>query len=205
MTLLGQQELLTPAPRRRLIVQEGRTAWWGVDSSTLRVAIAGVAVGAEGYVSRWVRTESFPPLQGPARLSAIYRLTFARVQSLATCVTWPGVVFIEQPSGSNQEVNLPLIYAVGVIQAAVHDALVDVTGAAPEFDYCTASWWKKRACGRGNLYKPTKKKLGRMPAFEDYGVAVWARENGYTGSSWDEADAWGIAEAARREVLLEVR
>jgi hypothetical protein len=31
---------------------------------------------------------------------------------------------------------------------------------------------------------------------------TWARENGYTGLSWDEADAWGIAEAARREVEL---
>jgi hypothetical protein len=62
--------------------------------------------------------------------------------------------------------------------------------------------WKKAATGYGAHYKPTKKKLGRTPVFEDYAVARWARENGYEGSSWDECDALGIAEAARREVAL---
>jgi hypothetical protein len=52
---------------------------------------------------------------------------------------------------------------------------------------------------RGNLYKPK-----RGHTFE-YGVLTWARQNGYAGCSWDEADAWGIAEAARREVALEER
>jgi hypothetical protein len=33
----------------------------------------------------------------------------------------------------------------------------------------------------------------------------WARLNGYTGASWDEADALGIAEAARRDTALEER
>jgi hypothetical protein len=67
------------------------------------------------------------------------------------------------------------------------------------------SSWKKLAVGRGNVYKPTSKKLGRRPEFLDYGVAQWAAQNGYEGHSWDESDALGIAEAGRRLVTLEAR
>jgi hypothetical protein len=63
---------------------------------------------------------------------------------------------------------------------------------------CTSSWWKKRGCGWGAIYKPKR-------VTEEYGVLTWARQNGYEGASWDEADAWGIAEAARREVALDER
>jgi hypothetical protein len=197
MTLLGQQELLMPAPRRRLIVPMAHEAWWGVDPSTKRVAIAGCAINFDGGVDRWVKTESFPPLEGAGRLSAIYELTRAKVASLAACCPWPGIVIVEHPGGAQR--NWPLFHAIGVTILAVHDGLRLVTGTSVQIEGMPPDRWKKIACGRGGIWKP-KPGDGR-----EYGVLTWARENGYTGSSWDEADAMGIAEAARREVLLEVR
>jgi hypothetical protein len=98
---------------------------------------------------------------------------------------------VEQPSGKSENPNLS--YAVGVVLAAVYDGLREAYGRAVALETVVSGHWKKVACGRGNVYKPTKKALGRSPLFEDYGVAVWARENGYDGTSWDECDALGIA------------
>jgi hypothetical protein len=189
MSQLGQQELMEAGPRRRIIVPEGHGAWYGVDPSTLRVSVAFVAQdGARG-----VATCPFPRAEGPERLAEIYTHTRQFWWRLMQA-GWPtpGLVMVEQPSGKMENPNLS--YAVGVILAAtwagVHDSF---DGGAIET--CTSSWWKKRACGRGNIYKPKKRA-------EEYEVVTWARENGYTGISWDEADAWGIAEAARREVEL---
>lgn len=203
MTMLAQQELMEPTPTRRIIVPTGRTGIWGVDPSSTRVAIAWIdtVTGARG-----VRIVPFAGLMGAARLAEIERVTQEFVDEiLENGAPAPGLVLCEQPSGSNQSVNLPLIMAVGVIQAAVYAALARCLGSPVVVETITSSWWKKRACGRGDIYKPTKKKLGRPTVFMDYGVAVWARENGYDGLSWDEADAWGIAEAARRDVTLEQR
>lgn len=192
-TLLAQQELLTPPPARRLIVPEGRAAHWGVDPSTKRVAIACVTSDTKRVASC-----SFPDLTGGARLAAIWNGTREFVISLLER-GWPapGLVWVEQPSGKTT--NPQLSYAVGVIQAAVCDA------TACPLETIESSSWKKTACGRGNIYKPTRKQLGRTPAFADYGVAVWAQSNGYRGNSWDEADALGIAVAAQRTVALEAR
>lgn len=200
MTLLAQQELLEPTPQRRIIVPPGHGAWWGVDPSTLRVAVAYVT--REG--ARAVRTASFPQIEGPARLSAIYAETRRFVaEDLGTFFPPPGLVLVEQPSGKSENPNLS--YAVGVTLAALHDGLRVAYMRGAVIETIPSSSWKKAGCGHGNLWKPTKKKLGRTPVFEDYGVAVWARENGYAGSSWDDADAWGIAEAARRTVALDER
>lgn len=199
MALLGQQELLEAGPVRRVIVPAGHRAWWGVDGSTLRIALACLSRRSDGVLDRWVKTQPFAPVEGAARLSEIYVVTRRFIAGVATCSTWPGIVMVEQPSGSKQSVNLPLIYAVGVMTTAIYDALVDVTGVAPRMESCTASWWKARACGKGNIYKP---KRGDP---SEYGVLTWARANGYAGSSWDECDALGIAEAARREVALDER
>jgi hypothetical protein len=191
VTLLGQQELMTLPPRRRLIAPPGCATHWGVDPSTVRLSIAWVRdTGVRGVV-----TDSHLDLKGASRLHAIYETT----RRLAVLAPHPGLVLVEQPSGKFD--NLELVFAVGATLAGLASAL----GPRVTIETCTSSWWKKRACGRGNIYKPTRKSLGRKPEYEDYGVAVWARENGYAGSLWDEADAWGIAEAARREVLLEER
>lgn len=202
MSLLEQQELIEAPPRRRLVVAEGHTAYWGLDPSTLRVVIAGVATGEAGPV-RWVRTEPFAKTDGVARLGEIHGVTYETVRALARVSTPPGLVMVEQPSGKID--NPQLVYAVGVIQAAVWTALRDSFGQPVRVETCTSSWWKARACGRGNISK-THRVPGRarpVPVpLEEYGVLVWARQNGYAGSSWDEADAWGVAEAARREVEL---
>ena len=185
-TLLAQQELLTPPPARRLIVPEGRVAHWGCDPSTKRVSVAAVTSDTTR-----VATCSFPALDGGARLAAIWNGTreFA-VSLLERGWPAPGLVWVEQPSGKTT--NPQLSYAVGVIQAALCDAL-----GCPLETIESASW-KKRAVGRGNIFKPKSVR-------EPYGVLTWAQSNGYRGSSWDEADALGIAVAAQRTVALEPR
>ena len=79
-------------------------------------------------------------------------------------------------------------------------------------DACSPSWenlidgqinLKDRWAGKLGFTDPETKKPWKDR--ERYGVLRWARENGYTGSSWDEADALGIAEAGRRLVTLEAR
>jgi hypothetical protein len=177
--MLEQQELMEPAPSRRIIVPKGHGAWYGVDPSTLRLSAAFVT--REG--ARGVSTVPFPRAEGPERLAVIYTHTRQFWWREIGRASWK----MENPN---------LSYAVGVILAATWAAMDVFDGAAVET--CTSSWWKKRACGRGDIYKPKKRA-------EDYGVVTWARANGYTGLSWDEADAWAIAEAARRTVALEER
>jgi hypothetical protein len=198
---LGQQSLLEVPPERRVIVSQGFTAHWGVDSSTRGVSVAHVAAdGAWG-----VRSATFAPLEGPHRLSDIYAETRRLVAPLRDLYSWPlpGLVLFEQASGAHD--NPPLLYALGAIQAAVWDGL-GTLAPATRMEMVPSATWKKRATGRGDVYKPTKKKLGRRPVFEDYGVAVWARDElGYAGDSWDECDALGMAVAGRRLVTLEER
>lgn len=190
---LGQGELLEGGPSRRLIVAPGDSAWWGVDPSTLRVSVA--SVSSEGV--RGVSTVSFPSLKGVGRLGRVYSLTRGSARELAEVVR-PGVIVVEQPSGKVQ--NLQLTYAVGVIMAAL-------AGAAPWAQLVTVNsmTWKSVACGHGHIYKPKKERGSAAPVPEAYGVLPWARSMGYVGSSWDEADAWGIADYARRMFLLEER
>jgi hypothetical protein len=193
--MLEQQELVEPGPVRRLQVAPGYTAIWGVDPSTVRLAVAGV----EPDGRRWVETLVFSGCDGAQRLSRIYDETKRWAHAWGATRSFPGLVHVEQPSGKTP--NPELLYAVGVIMAAIYDGLY-ISGAPVRMETVSSAHWKKVACGRGNLYKPTRKLLGRTPVFEDYAVARWARLNGYVGNSWDAADAWGIAEAARREIAL---
>jgi hypothetical protein len=197
MALLAQQELLEVPPARRLIVPRGHGAWWGVDPGTQRVAVACAADGPSGPVYT-ARTASFPSLEGGARLSVIRAETERFVAGLLA-EGWPrpGIVFMEQPSG--KQPNPPLSYATGVVIAAVYDAVRTVTTHPVRIETVASSAWKKRSCGNGGLRKP------RPGSGLQYPVLVWARNQGYTGASWDEADALGIAEAARRTVALEQR
>jgi hypothetical protein len=174
---------MVPEPPRRLIVRRGMSAHWGVDPSTLRIAVA---------CGNKVAIHSFPRTEGLARLADIYQSTTEFMEDIAGDFPAPGFVLVEQPSGKT--INLELTYAVGVIVAAMQAALPGV-----HFETVVSSSWKRIACGRGDIYKPKKGDDW------EYGVLRWARENGYEGSSWDEADALGIAEAARRLVTLEER
>lgn len=198
--LLAQQTLLDRPPSRRIIVPAGHSAWWGADPAVGRLSVA--VATAEG--PRAALTASFGDLRSGARLAHIWRETGLFVAGLVRD-GWPvpGLVWVEQPSG--QRTVPELLYAVGVIQGAIYDALQLVTGHGVLVETVPSSSWKKAACGSGAIRKPTRKALGRAVRFEDYGVARWAAANGYRGSSWDEADALGIADAARRTVALDER
>jgi Holliday junction resolvasome RuvABC endonuclease subunit len=190
MTLLAQQELLPPEPRKT-IVSEAR-AWWGVDPGTKRVAIGSVTEDGERSV---VMREIPKNLMGAARLREIHQIVedmLLRALHFDESLPHPGYILVEQPSGKH--VNHSLQFAVGVVIAAIAEVLPNV-----EVGLIDPQSWKKSACGRGNLYKPGPK---MRAAGAKYEVLVWANENGYDGSSWDEADALGIAEAARRRVAL---
>jgi hypothetical protein len=139
-----------------------------------------------------VSTVSFPSGEGGERLAAIHRLTRLLARDLCETVGYPGVVVVEQPSGKTP--NPQLVYACGVIQAALVEACAPV-----HLETVASSRWKAIACGKGNIYKP------RSRADGEYGVLTWARTCGYAGGSWDEADAWGIADYARRTFALEER
>lgn len=187
MSPLGQLEAFDPPATRRIIVHEGHGAWWGVDPSTLRVAIA--TISSEGR--RGVSQASFARGEGAARLSGIYSGTRLLAATLAADEP-PGMIVVEQPSGKTPA--LQLVYAVGVIMLALAHGV-----GRTAVETVSSSSWKKVACGYGAIYKP------KPSSREPYGVLTWARANGYQGSSWDEADAWGIAEYARKTFALEQR
>jgi hypothetical protein len=191
---LRQQELLVPEPARRLIVRRGMTAHWGVDPSTQRISIA---------CGPLVQTHSFPRTEGLARLSDIYHGTVAFVETLQIS-GWPapGFILLEQPSGKT--INLELTYAVGVTAAALQYGVEDWIGSV-QMETISSSSWKKLATGYGVASKVDPETGKPWKDRERYPVMRWARANGYTGNSWDEADALGIAEAARRMVTLEPR
>lgn len=184
MTVLGQGELLEPCPERSLSVSTELT-WWGIDPSSKRVSLAWIHQDGE----RGVRTASFSqPKNSPARLRGILADTLDLAYAVAEQAP-PAFVYVEQPGGKYVEPEL--WYAVGTIIAAL-------ATAAPEaiVETVTVSHWKKLALGRGDVYKP--KKGDPRP----YYTLVWAQDMGYAGRLWDEADAMGIAEAARRTVGL---
>ncbi len=186
---LGQLEAFDPPPAHRLVRRSGY-GWAGVDPSTKRCAIA-VTWGEECAVD----TISFPTREGAQRLAAIYD----GVRELgAKMLDGIGVIAVEQPSGKQE--NPALSYAVGATLAAIGSLWGDRgrfrAREAPVVVMATSSAWKKVACGYGAIYKP------KPTSGDVYGVLVWAQGNGYTGTSWDEADAWGIAEYARKTYAL---
>lgn len=199
MTPLGQTEAFEVAPATKLIVPKGCTSWWGVDPSTVRIAIA--TISADG--ARSVRTNSFARLEGGQRLASIFWGSAALARVLAhDAEIRPGVIVVEQPSG--KQPNPALSYAVGATIAGVFQGINEVTfdSVGPHqvpMPMVSSSTWKKIACGSGAIYKP------KPTAKEEYGVLTWARSVGYTGSLWDEADAMGIADYARRTFALDPR
>lgn len=200
--LLEQQEMFESPPRRRIIVPSGHAAWWGADLGTTRLALAYVT--PEG--ARGARTIPFPALRGAQRLSAIYALTRAEMPA-ALRDGWPtpGMVQTEQTSGSKQSVNLPFIMAAGAIQAGMYDGLQDALGVPVHIEECVSSHWKLVACGSGRLYKPKREKGQPAPPLRAYAVFRWAVAGGWDPLDWNEADAAGMAEAARREFALDAR
>lgn len=191
---LGQGQLLTPAPTRRLRVVAGHCCWWGVDTAVRRVAIGWV----DGAGERGAFTISLPDLTGGQRLAfafdEIRDQVAARVR--AGTLPRPGIIVTEQASGGKR--NLPLEYMVGVVQGAVYAGAVKGGASPPRTETVASAKWKLRACGTGRIDKPSSKNKLVTYGVLDHARAVW----GYTGSSWDEADGLGIAESARRDLAL---
>lgn len=97
--------------------------------------------------------------------------------------------------------NPPLNYMCGVIQCAIFEALLEHWQTGVEVDTVTSTAWKKELGFKGNMGKPTAKKLGRPPVLEDYPVFVWASSIATATTAvgdWNQADAVGIAEYIRR-------
>lgn len=186
---LGQAELFVPAPTRKLIVARGATACWGVDPSTLRVAIATVTADER----RGVSMASFPKLATAPRLVEIRRETLALARDLVETLP-PGLIVVEKPAGFGDRPNPDLAYAAGAIICALQEA-----APAAVLELVESARWKKVSCGSGGIRKP------KPTSGEEYAVLTWARELGYSGSSWDECDSWAIAEYGRRTFALEPR
>jgi hypothetical protein len=175
--------------RKRLIVRKGKRSWWGVDPSTKRIAIAYVTPdGTRGSAIR-----SLPTLSGADRLEAIRIATIELCELLRTPAE-PGVIVVEEPAGFGKRPNPELAYACGAV-------LCGLVPGAPHthVDFVASSKWKADVCGYGGIAKPkpTEKR--------SYEVLQWAQGVGYDGSSWDESDAWAIAEYARGTYELDER
>jgi Holliday junction resolvasome RuvABC endonuclease subunit len=147
---------------------------WGIDPAVSRLAFAfadldGEQVEVETLCTATDTTEG-------ERLGLLDRQV--RIYARQQVETYPpAVVWVEQPSGRWR--NLPLAYAVGVVQAALFETLHCPVWTIP------SSAWKRRTVGAGNATKPQ--------------VMAWAERVAVVGNQ-DEADAVGIAWAGRAMV-----
>jgi Holliday junction resolvasome RuvABC endonuclease subunit len=149
---------------------------WAVDPAVSRLAFAFAPVDGGPVEVRTLRTDS------EAREGQ--RLGWLDRQLRIAARQWggeypPACVWIEQPSGRFR--NLPLVYAVGVVQAALFEALAVPVWTLP------SSAWKKRTVGVGNATKLQ--------------VLAWVTRLGVDVASQDEADAVAIACAGRAMLL----
>lgn len=201
--MAGQQALTAPEPAEGVSAPDdgpGRWFHWGVDPGVSRTSIAWTDGEERGVVS------IVPRGIGPARLYDLYAAVKAQARDLATgsvdgsilgagvppvLYAPPAVVVVEQVSVYMKRVN-PVVYeASGVVLAALYGALRTLWAHPVAVVEFTSAEWKKAAVGAGHAKK------------ED--VMVCARELGYDGAVQDEADAWTIAEAARRRVDIRGR
>lgn len=187
--MIGQTEAFEVPPTRRLLVKAPNVNIWGVDPSTLRVAVA--TITPDGL--RGAETCSFPRLDNVPRLVQIRRRTYAAAALLAELIP-PGLIVVEKPAGFGDRPSPELAYAAGVIVCALAEA-----APAATVELIESAKWKKVSCGYGAIKKPKPTDPG------PYRVLAWAQTLGYDGSSWDEADAMGIAEWGRKTIALEVR
>lgn len=193
----GQAALFDAPPLRRLQHAPGE-GWWGVDPGSSRIALATIhrAPGNPELIIRNGCVRSVAQREGGERLATLYNAAQELAGEWAELVP-VGVVAVEQPSG--KQPNPALSYATGAIIAGLWSGLALAFAGAIHVEMVASSKWKAVACGYGGIRKP-------KPTSKDrYGVLTWAQSVGYQGSSWDEADAWGVAEYARKTFALEVR
>lgn len=145
---------------------------WGIDPAVSRLAFAFAPVDGGSIEVETLHTAT-DATEGE-RLGLLDRQVRIAARQLAGSYP-PAVVWVEQPSGRWR--NLTLAYAVGVVQAALYEALQVPVWTIP------ASAWKLRTVGVGNATKPQ--------------AMAWVRRLGVEVDGQDEADAVGIAVAGR--------
>jgi Holliday junction resolvasome RuvABC endonuclease subunit len=149
-------------------------AWiWGIDPGINRCAFACAHAG-----SPWIDVETLTTSSNATegeRLGLLDRqLRIYGRQLAGRCP--PAVIWVEQPSGRFQKPQL--LYAVGVVQAALYEALEVPVFSIP------SSKWKRWSVGVGNASKEQ--------------VRAWAeRTTQGEVDDQDEADAIAIAYAGR--------
>lgn len=150
---------------------------WAVDPAVSRLAfafadVASPAVDVETLITRCDAREG-------ERLGLMDRQVRIYARQAAGRYP-PACVWVEQASGRFP--NPQLAYSVGVVQAAIFEAL----GGIPVWTMPSGTW-KRRTVGRGNATKPQ--------------VRAWVQALGVAARSQDEADAVAIACAGRAMLL----
>lgn len=143
---------------------------WGLDISTKCIALA---IDREPR-SWWFTLPLQHHLRGAQRLASTHRRVDHWLRDSKTHFP-PDAVFVEMPAG--RHVAPTLIHHVGVVLAVLGN-----TVECPVVEL-SVSRWKQLAVGTGGATKDM--------------TLQWARKRGYTGTSYDEADAIGIAAAGR--------
>jgi Holliday junction resolvasome RuvABC endonuclease subunit len=145
---------------------------WGVDVAVQHLAFAFAPVD-NGPIVTETLTAGTDAREGQ-RLGLLDRQVRIYAQQVAVSFP-PQCVWVEQPTGRFPKPQL--MYAAGVVQAALFEAL-----ACPVWTIPVATW-KQRTVGKGNATKSDvfAWATGRLPAIE----------------SQDEADAYCIAAAGR--------
>ena len=149
---------------------------WGVDPSLAIQAVAFADVDSPSVDVRTLITRTTE--REGARLGLLDRQLRIAARQWAGEFP-PEVVWVEQPSG--RFTNLQLVYACGVIQAALFETLAVPVWSIP------SGAWKRRTVGVGNATKPQ--------------VRAWVDGLGVAVDSQDEADAVAIACAGRAMLL----
>ena len=169
----GDRVLVSPAPSAVGVptAAPAPAFVWGIDPAVSRLAFAFAPVDGGPIVVETLTTAT-DATEGE-RLGLLDRQTRIYARQRAGEFP-PAVVWVEQPSGRWR--NLPLTYAVGVVQAAIFETLGVPVWTIP------SSTWKQRTVGVGNATKAQ--------------AMAWA-ERVATVDGQDEADAVGIAHAGR--------
>lgn len=166
---------------------------WGIDLSTAAINVGWTTLDG---TSRGVKRIDWPPnLKHGQRLAAAYASIRTGTWSLAQEHP-PIAVIVEQPSGAFNKPQLS--YLCGIVQAAVHAELEDFYSAPIHVSTMTPGEWKKGVLGTAGKtsYKPKKNDP------REYLAVTVARELGYEGMDWDDADAWCLTEHARRSLAF---
>jgi Holliday junction resolvasome RuvABC endonuclease subunit len=155
-----------------------REPLYGIDPSTLRVAVAVLIPNGDEAPAMRFDILSLPRVDGPARMGAAFRSLEPWFRDLEERWGTPRHVFVEQPFAKGRNVHPSSQQMVGVVLAAVGVAV-----PSARLGLIAPASWKMRALGEGHGHA------------EKPEIMEWARAQGYDRAFQDEADALGVATA----------